>query len=80
MEKIQTLGMPYLSGDFQKLYRHKKYMQEAFDIITVEDTQKGSFGFVSGLYGAKAIYDRLARMQLKERGEGELVELIVEVK
>ena len=55
-----------LQGELGRLYKHKEYMKQAFDVITLDDARKQSLGFISGLWGAKAIYTRLARTELKE--------------
>lgn len=73
---ISVLSFPEdaFSGELGRLYKHKEYMKEAFGVITLDDARKQSLGFISGLWGAKAIYTRLARTELKRMNDS--VELI----
>lgn len=80
MENLTMVSFPQtaIAGELGRLYKHQEYMKEAFEVISIDDAQKGSLGFIGGLYGAKAIYTRLALMEL--RGMNDFVKFIHRVK
>lgn len=59
-------GYQPLRPECTRLARHRKFMKAAFDVVTIEEVQEPSYGFIIALYRRNAIYTRLARMELRE--------------